>query len=1143
MTTATTARFVIKVTNNNDDGEGSLREAIRQGNQAVQEGKAVEIAFTSSLHIKVKTGYHLEKGDWTFNKQLTKNIIIDGESASGPLFQIGNQNNIDSSVNAGQVEDLKVDVTRMHLINSHVKGGDGKKGGGGGLGAGSALLHFNGHVTWRESSFQGNTVEGGKGAEGARGGQSFYIHNSNKIQQATSGEKGDHGGGFNSSSKTSQSNSNRPWIRNGKAGNKGFMNPSYKNDPSRIIGGKGGHGHDGKLFGEAGGGGGGGGGGHKNSVYAWGNETEPGYDGDSKRWGSGGRGGNGGNGNFGAGGGVGGSAGANAGNNRFWLNKWPFWYEYRNSPSWTYKNKQGASGRSGEWASAPTKASDPTRTEGGKPGRGGDGAALGIISSFAKDNEKSSFTFDNVDFRKNTAKGGAQTGRFSNIYSRYINIQYNDVTNSTGDSHRGGVIGDNNFKRNTNSATTDKSKIYANSGRFSKLEPTEGFAPQEIWSSSYEIDSSVVQTFGKVHQLGNSNGHTIVLHADHSDSGIQQIEIKGAQSLLKAVRELNNFANRTKSEEEIRSTHKGVLGSLTASPSFKQAKKLATGKITKKVDEYATKFDVGSYAKFAKGALGVGAIVYDTIFNQMAEDARIEKELKEKRLIDKRRGQINQLVPTDLKVQPFDTTSKRTYDTFKDFTIGRDQLNFTPQIAPTVTYRWDPAKGVILNLHSTRNDQVDDNKARVIGQIHLTREQSNNALKHNNDATYFQKFLHLGVTNGKAHYVFSKDSQWQYISREEDDEVGGIGNDRIIIKRDDNVSKTTALKANGFEGHDRIMGDNGNSVLKGESGNDFFEPGEGSDTVDGGSGTDTVSYKSLKAAVSIKTSTNNEKIKVSDSSKSWTDEVSNVEIIRTWGGSNHTLTNAESLSGKDLGYTLQTGATGTTNGSQYDDTLFISYSSNFNTDPANKTLNKTTLVDGKGGNDHLFIDGLAAHLEAGQTFKLTYSNTSQSSGFITKTTDNSNKKVLKFSNINKGVILTDTERNSQGLLTVKPLTEEQSNQANADWGDIDTDEIIGASIDNQNDGAAQNDALTGAPSAGLSNDNIGAPLQPGTSPQTAEVDSLNSVEQASTTLPAETVESTLASTVSMAHTAWEPGQERQQQPVWAQREFFIDPLA
>ncbi len=1143
MTTATTGRFVIKVKNNNDDGEGSLREAIRQGNQAVKEGKAVEIAFTSSFHIKAKTGYHLEKGDWAFNKQLTKNIIIDGDNASGPLFQIGTQKNINTSVNASEIEDLKVDVTRMHLINSHVKGGDGKKGGGGGLGAGSALLHFNGHVTWRESSFQGNTVEGGKGAEGARGGQSFYIHNSNKIQQATSGEKGDHGGGFNSSTKTSQSNSNLPWIRNGKAGNKGFMTPSHKNDPSRIIGGKGGHGHDGKLFGEAGGGGGGGGGGHKNSVYAWGNETEPGYDSDGKRWGSGGRGGNGGNGNFGAGGGVGGSAGANAGNNRFWLYKFPFWYEYQNSPSWTYKNKQGANGRSGEWASAPTKASDPTRTDGGKPGRGGDGAALGVISSFASNNQKSSLTFDDVDFRKNTAKGGAQTGRFSNIYSRHINIQYNNTTNSSGDTFRGREIGDGNFVRNINSTTTDKSRSYANSGRFLEIEPTNNTAPQDIWSASYENKSSIVQTFGKTHKLGNKSGHVIVLHADHNDESVQQVEIEGAEALLKSVREINNLANRTKSEADIRESHKGIFGSLTTTKAFNPAAKAAGAAIEKKIDKYASKFHLRTFKKYTKYALGLGALIGETIFNQMAEDARIEKELQEKRFIDKRRGEINQLIPGDLTVTPFDLGSNRTYDTFKDFKIGRDQINFTARITPTITYRTDPAQGGIIEINSSRTDGANDNNARLIGQIRLTGGQTAEAKKLGNTKDYFEQFLHLRKTNGTAHYVFAKDSQWQYVSRPTDRRPGGIVNDRILIKRKDDVLKSTVLKANGFEGHDRIMGDDGNSELKGESGNDFFDPGKGSDTVDGGSGTDTVSYKSLKSAVSITTSTNNKKIKVSDSSGKWTDELSDIETIRTWGGSNHTLASAQSSSNKGRGYTVQTGATGTTNGSQFNDQLFISYASDFNTDPAKTTLKKTTVVNGNLGNDSLAIDGLAAHLEAGQTFKLTYSNTSQSSGFITKTTDNSNKKVLEFSNINKGVILTDTERNSQGLLRVKPLTGEQSSQANADWGDIDTDEIIGASIDNQNDGASQNDALTGTASAGLSNDNIGAPLQPGTRPQIAEVDSLNSVEQASTTLPAEAVQSTLASTVSMEHTAWEPSQERQQQPVWAQREFFIDPLA
>ena len=1147
MTTATTERFVIKVTNNNEDGEGSLREAILQGNQAVQEGKAVEIAFTSSFHIKVKTGYHLEKGDWTFNKDLTKNIIIDGENASGPLFQIGNQNNINSSVNAGEVEDLKVDITRMHLINSHVKGGDGEKGGGGGLGAGSALLHYNGHVTWRESSFQGNTVEGGKGAEGAKGGNSFYATGANDFVDPTSGESGDRAGGFNDS--TTGSNSGR----GGRKGWSDYLHPFYmrgwvkqKDYAPSHIGENGSNGSNGSNFGEGGGGGGGGGGGNYQSRPKTDDDARPIISGYSQstghNWGNGGHGGRGGDGNFGAGGGVGGSAGANAGADSYWSHDfWPFGSQKERTPNWTYKNKQGANGRSGEWASSATKAGDPTRTEGGKPGRGGDGAALGIISSFARDNEKSSLTFDDVDFRKNTAKGGEQTGRFSNIFSRYIKIQYNKTTNSSGDSFRGGKIGDGSFERNINSATTDKSRSYANSGRFAELEPTNNTAPQDIWSLSYENKSSIVQTFGKVHQLGNESGHVIILHADHNDKSIQKIEIEGAGALLQSVRDINDLANRTKSEAEIRGSHKGILGSLTTAKTFSPAAKTVAGTIEKKIDKYASKLHLRTFKKYTKFTLGAGALIGETIFNQMAEDARIEEELQEKRLIDKRRGEINKLIPGDLTVTPFDLGSNRTYDTFKDFKIGRDQINFTARITPTITYRTDPVQGGIIEIKSSRTDGASDNSARLIGQIHLTTSQTAEAKRLGNTTSYFEQFLHLRETNGTAHYVFAKDSQWQYVSRPTDQRTGGIGNDRIIINRKSDVEKTKVLKANGFEGHDRIMGDNGDSELKGESGNDFFDPGEGSDTVYGGSGTDTASYTSLKSAVSISTGTNKKEITVTNTAQLWTDKLSGVEVLRTWGGSNHTLDDAQPSSNQGRGYTLQTGATGTTDGSQYDDKLFISYATNFNTDPANTTLKKTTVVNGNKGNDSLAIDGLAAHIEAGHTFKLTYSDTSQSSGFITKTTNNSNTKILEFSNINKGVVLTDTERNSQGLLKVKPLTGEQSSQANADWADIDTDELIGASIGNQVDGSFQNDALTGA--AGLSNDNISAPLQPGTRSQSTEIDSLNSVEQASTTLPEEAVQSTLASTVSMEHTAWDPGQERQQQPVWAQREFFIDPLA
>ena len=79
MTTPKATRTLIRVTNNQDEGKGSLRDAIRQGNEAVNKGNAVEIVFTSSLHIKAKSSYVLEKGDWLFNERLTKNIIVDND--------------------------------------------------------------------------------------------------------------------------------------------------------------------------------------------------------------------------------------------------------------------------------------------------------------------------------------------------------------------------------------------------------------------------------------------------------------------------------------------------------------------------------------------------------------------------------------------------------------------------------------------------------------------------------------------------------------------------------------------------------------------------------------------------------------------------------------------------------------------------------------------------------------------------------------------------------------------------------------------------------------------------------------------------------------------------------------------------------
>ena len=45
-------RALLWVSNNKDDGEGSLRSAIDQGHELVKQGKAIEIAFTGNFRIK-----------------------------------------------------------------------------------------------------------------------------------------------------------------------------------------------------------------------------------------------------------------------------------------------------------------------------------------------------------------------------------------------------------------------------------------------------------------------------------------------------------------------------------------------------------------------------------------------------------------------------------------------------------------------------------------------------------------------------------------------------------------------------------------------------------------------------------------------------------------------------------------------------------------------------------------------------------------------------------------------------------------------------------------------------------------------------------------------------------------------------------
>ncbi|KZR84215.1 hypothetical protein PMIT1342_00138 [Prochlorococcus marinus str. MIT 1342] len=246
MSTATNDQrneFLVK--NANDSGIGSLRYAIKQANISVDQGKKVEIVFSNNFRIKPTAPFSLVKGDWLINKKTTKNIVIDGSLKNDQsLFVFGD--NAYTNYDRGQVnkyqsisllKDLTVDISRVSLVKRKNKiGPHGTGGAGGGLGAGSAILHFNGNLTWRDSVIQGNTVSGGErtGYRTGKGGTG-WVHETrvenywlpgvpmwgNHYTYATNGSNGTNGGAFNYGAPSTIEWSD--WVNqvNGAGGSKG----------------------------------------------------------------------------------------------------------------------------------------------------------------------------------------------------------------------------------------------------------------------------------------------------------------------------------------------------------------------------------------------------------------------------------------------------------------------------------------------------------------------------------------------------------------------------------------------------------------------------------------------------------------------------------------------------------------------------------------------------------------------------------------------------------------------------------------------------------------------------------------------------------------------------------------------------------
>lgn len=145
---------VIQVTNTNDSGAGSLREAIGLANEGTG---TTQIVFDSSLAGQTIT--------WTDDPPIISNgVTIDGSDAAGLTISGGNSHRV-IFVDAAGSDVVIQDLTIADGLADGGDGGFGYSGGGGGLGAGGGLFVNQGAVTVERVEFANNAAIGGQGGE------------------------------------------------------------------------------------------------------------------------------------------------------------------------------------------------------------------------------------------------------------------------------------------------------------------------------------------------------------------------------------------------------------------------------------------------------------------------------------------------------------------------------------------------------------------------------------------------------------------------------------------------------------------------------------------------------------------------------------------------------------------------------------------------------------------------------------------------------------------------------------------------------------------------------------------------------------------------------------------------------------------
>ena len=151
MTSAAAATF--NVTNTNDSGAGSLRQAILDANAL---GGTNVVSFTVGGTVTLASELPVITSAMTISGN-GNNPTVSGNNAFRVFF-------IDAPGGAA------VNIASLTIANGYAKGGNGGGGGGGGLGAGGGVFAKSGAVTLTDVAMSGSSARGGDGQAGAYGG-------------------------------------------------------------------------------------------------------------------------------------------------------------------------------------------------------------------------------------------------------------------------------------------------------------------------------------------------------------------------------------------------------------------------------------------------------------------------------------------------------------------------------------------------------------------------------------------------------------------------------------------------------------------------------------------------------------------------------------------------------------------------------------------------------------------------------------------------------------------------------------------------------------------------------------------------------------------------------------------------------------